>query len=665
MTQIFQNSSTAESTSSAKAIDGITFESVRRWSIEQVSNWLQENNFKEHQKLFAENDINGDVLLEIDHEVLRELKIKSVGDRMRLIAAVRNLLKTCAGNSLNCKYPKVVKITLSRSNSNSRVLVRSNSNPRMVMRSNSTSRGNKDHYKPPAHTKQKSVEFPMSLESVMQRCIKVYGEEGQTRTIPINNITDAKSILARILQKFNINEDTERYSLFATLSDARSLTDEEIVNICTSANRPERERLTLRKKHLPMSHEQKKEQMRTKKLEYFFGEQPPAIQQTGIAGITHRKLRNFFGQRPPSELISSNLMDYFPGHATEDLERSARNSIRRSSRRMSSASRVSRTKSRRISRTFDDVNNNRLSTILSPSINLGDHYDISIPEEESDKDDFIKWMKGDLIGKGSFGSVYLGLNSATGELMAVKQVELPTGTSAHEERKKSMVNALQREIALLKELQHENIVQYLGSQHDDETLNIFLEYVPGGSVTTMLNNYGALEEPLVKLFVRQILQGLKYLHGKDIIHRDIKGANILVDNKGRIKISDFGISKKVEDQIRASISVHRPSLQGSVFWMAPEVVKQTAYTSKADIWSLGCLIVEMFTGTHPFPEFNQMQAMFKIGTESCAPEIPNNISDEAQDFLKKTFEPNHNDRPTADVLSIHPFATSANLAIPQ
>lgn len=78
-------------------------------------------------------------------------------------------------------------------------------------------------------------------------------------------------------------------------------------------------------------------------------------------------------------------------------------------------------------------------------------------------------------------------------------------------------------------------------------MNIFLEYVPGGSVTALLRNYGAFEEPLVKNFVRQILNGLAYLHEKDIIHRDIKGANILVDNKGGIKISDFGISKKVED----------------------------------------------------------------------------------------------------------------------
>lgn len=87
----------------------------------------------------------------------------------------------------------------------------------------------------------------------------------------------------------------------------------------------------------------------------------------------------------------------------------------------------------------------------------------------------------------------------------------------------------------------------IDSSIDTHHLNIFLEYVPGGSVATLLRNYGAFEEPLSRNWVRQILQGLNYLHEREIIHRDIKGGNILVDNKGGIKISDFGISKKVED----------------------------------------------------------------------------------------------------------------------
>ncbi|KAH7340244.1 hypothetical protein B0J17DRAFT_715475 [Rhizoctonia solani] len=249
----------------------------------------------------------------------------------------------------------------------------------------------------------------------------------------------------------------------------------------------------------------------------------------------------------------------------------------------------------------------------------------------------IKWIKGALIGSGSFGSVYLGMDAVQGLLMAVKQVELPTGSSANEERKKSMLTALEREIELLKQLQHENIVQYLDSSIDTHHLNIFLEYVPGGSVATLLRNYG-----------------LNYLHEREIIHRDIKGGNILVDNKGGIKISDFGISKKVEDNLLGGSRIHRPSLQGSVFWMAPEVVKQTSYTYKADIWSVGCLVVEMLTGQHPWAQLSQMQAIFKIGS-LARPTIPPDISSEAEDFLNKTFELDFNIRPTAAELVNHPW----------
>ncbi|EJU05612.1 Pkinase-domain-containing protein [Dacryopinax primogenitus] len=268
----------------------------------------------------------------------------------------------------------------------------------------------------------------------------------------------------------------------------------------------------------------------------------------------------------------------------------------------------------------------------------------------------IRWLKGALIGAGSFGSVYLGMDSSTGTLMAVKQVELPTGSSSNEERKKNMLSALEREIELLKTLQHENIVQYIDSSSDEKFLNIFLEYVPGGSVAALLTSYGAFEEPLVGNFVGQILTGLNYLHERDIIHRDIKGANILVDNKGGVKISDFGISKKVQGDFGGGRAAHRPSLQGSVFWMAPEVAMQKAgaYTRKADIWSIGCLVLEMLTGQRPWAELDQMQAMWKIGSK-VKPKFPSDISANALDFLNKTLDPDPDKRPSAEELLQHPF----------
>jgi mitogen-activated protein kinase kinase kinase len=291
---------------------------------------------------------------------------------------------------------------------------------------------------------------------------------------------------------------------------------------------------------------------------------------------------------------------------------------------------------------------------------------------ENDSWENVKYMKGALIGQGSFGSVYLALHAVTGELMAVKQVELPSSAGTPmDSRRLNMVDALKHEIGLLRDLKHPNIVQYLGSNSDDTHLNIFLEYVPGGSVATMLINYGPLGEGLVSNFVRQILTGLAYLHSKDIIHRDIKGANILVDNKGSVKISDFGISKRIDTttllhsgkaatdaERKAAAAANRVSMQGSVFWMAPEVVKQTAYTRKADIWSLGCLIVEMYTGSHPHPNCTQLQAIFKIGKGDATPTIPDHASEDAHQFLKKTFEIDHQRRPTADELLLMPFCNT-------
>lgn len=308
-----------------------------------------------------------------------------------------------------------------------------------------------------------------------------------------------------------------------------------------------------------------------------------------------------------------------------------------------------------------DSLNKRLSQAIAED---GEEFDDELNDYlEQDSWENVKYMKGALIGQGSFGSVYLALHAVTGELMAVKQVELPSasGASQMNQRKTNMVEALKHEIGLLRDLKHKNIVQYLGSNSDENHLNIFLEYVPGGSVATMLVNYGPLGESLIQNFVRQILQGLSYLHSRDIIHRDIKGANILVDNKGSVKISDFGISKRVETSslVNGKKGNQRVSLQGSVFWMAPEVVRQTAYTRKADIWSLGCLIVEMFTGSHPHPNLSQLQAIFKIGSSpNSSPPMPETAGEDARAFLAQTFLIDHEARPSADELLASLFCTN-------
>ncbi|KAJ7348473.1 kinase-like domain-containing protein [Mycena albidolilacea] len=260
-----------------------------------------------------------------------------------------------------------------------------------------------------------------------------------------------------------------------------------------------------------------------------------------------------------------------------------------------------------------------------------------------------EWIKGALIGTGSAGAVYLGMDGSTGLLMAVKQFERPADSAADQERKKSIVDTVEREIELAKNLRHKNILQYLSSLREAEHLNIFVEYVPGGSIAALLQNYGAFHEALTKTFVRQILEGLDYLHEHDIVHSNLKCTKILVDNKGGVKISTFGISKIGEDG-----TLSGDQAPGSVFWMAPEVVKRSGHTQKAsNIWSLGCAIVEMLTAEHPWPTLTPMQAIFKIGSSNASPDIPSGISSEAQDFLRRAFELDPQARPSAKELPQH------------
>lgn len=238
----------------------------------------------------------------------------------------------------------------------------------------------------------------------------------------------------------------------------------------------------------------------------------------------------------------------------------------------------------------------------------------------------FKWIKGQLIGKGTFGRVYLGMNITTGEPIAVKQVEMnPKAAGQEKEKMKEMVRALDIEIDTMKDLDHPNIVSYLGCERKEFSISIFLEYIPGGSVGSCLRKHGKFEESVVSSLTRQTLQGLSYLHNEGILHRDLKADNILLDLDGTCKISDFGISKKT-DNIYGNDSTN--SMQGSVFWMAPEVIRSQGlgYSAKVDIWSLGCVVLEMFCGKRPWGKEEAIGAIYKLGSLNQAPPIPEDVS---------------------------------------
>lgn len=274
----------------------------------------------------------------------------------------------------------------------------------------------------------------------------------------------------------------------------------------------------------------------------------------------------------------------------------------------------------------------------------------------------FKWMKGQLIGKGTFGRVYLGMNITTGELIAVKQVEVnPKAAGSDKDKIKELVKSLDQEIDTMQHLDHPNIVQYLGCERKEYSISIFLEYISGGSVGSCLRKHGKFEESVVSSLTRQTLGGLAYLHREGILHRDLKADNILLDLDGTCKISDFGISKKTDDIYGNDIT---NSMQGSVFWMAPEVIRSQGkgYSAKVDIWSLGCVVLEMFAGRRPWSKEEAIGAIYKLGSLNQAPPIPEDVSRvigvEGLSFMYDCFTIDPAERPTADTLLRAPFCFS-------
>ncbi|CAM9286561.1 unnamed protein product [Chrysoparadoxa australica] len=278
----------------------------------------------------------------------------------------------------------------------------------------------------------------------------------------------------------------------------------------------------------------------------------------------------------------------------------------------------------------------------------------SMERDESQKGTVgIQWRRGVQIGEGTYGKVFMGLNERTAELFAVKQISLMDETQAE-------VEALEKEIHLMRNLDHKHIVRYMGTDRGLKHLYIFLEYVPGGSIARMLQQFGVFHEELIRRFMYQILQGVAYLHDNRIIHRDIKGANVLVTEGGIAKLADFGCSRQLQGMRTQSFEESLQAIKGSVPWMAPEVIKQTGHGRSADIWSVGAAMIEMATAHRPWPAFsNNLAAMFHVATSKEPPPIPEGISDDAKAFLDHCLQINPDDRWKANALLEHAFLRGA------
>lgn len=277
---------------------------------------------------------------------------------------------------------------------------------------------------------------------------------------------------------------------------------------------------------------------------------------------------------------------------------------------------------------------------------------IIIPQNLRKIEPITHWQKGNKIGKGAFGVVYQGLNQDNGKLMAVKQVDLK-GFNFSEDKLK----ALESEIDLLARLDHPNIVKYLGMQKTDEFLYIFLDYIPGGSIESILKTF-KLKEPVVRRYTRQILLGLQYLHSQNIIHRDVKGGNVLVDEHGNVYLSDFGSAKKFTKELQKKEKV----LEGTPNYMPPEVIIDSKYKKASDIYALGCTVLEMLTGLPPWHQYldnfkSPYEFFFWRKEEKPKLEIPRDISEKAKSFLQACLQDYPENRKSATELLNHIFIT--------
>uniref|UniRef100_A0A7S3JUR6 Protein kinase domain-containing protein n=1 Tax=Aureoumbra lagunensis TaxID=44058 RepID=A0A7S3JUR6_9STRA len=302
-----------------------------------------------------------------------------------------------------------------------------------------------------------------------------------------------------------------------------------------------------------------------------------------------------------------------------------------------------------------------MASYLPQQNNAGIHEDIvSTPTKrerrkshQQDEDLSTRYRRGEIIGRGANGTVYQGLDTFTGKLVAIKEVPA--------RRNDLSFSKLMSEVQLMAKLQHRHIVGYHGAELDENAgvLIIYQEWVPGGSVDTLLARFGneqrGFPEEIVARYALHVAKGLAYLHENRICHRDIKGGNILINDLGIAKLSDFGTSIIIADTTQSSGFT---ALCGTPYFMAPEIMRGHTYGRKADIWSYGGLLLQMGTGEPPWKSlnFNSIpHLMLHVVKIAKPPPISHELSEPLKAFILRCFHYDAKKRPSANQLLNDPF----------